>query len=325
MKAQTISIIGLDRTGTSLGLALKQSPLDLVVVGHDPDSNRSRAAQALGAIDKSARNLGKAAAQADILVLAIPFSELKETLLGISNSVRNHTVIIDLSDLKEPGIIWAQKFQLEGHYVGARLVMAAPSLSDGRNATELADAALFQNSLYCVIPDAKADPAAVETAVNFGRLIGAKPYFLSPKEHDVLVQGTETMPGLMAASLFSAVHKTIAWRDMLRFADLPFALTTLPLQNSDDIVHLALNDKEATLRWLNAVITEMQEIRQWVYEGDADLLTARLEEMMFQREKWLRERTRNEWLEDTGSTYKQTFSEHLFGGLANLRGPDDKS
>ncbi|MCB9420809.1 MAG: prephenate dehydrogenase [Ardenticatenaceae bacterium] len=321
MKAQTVTIIGLDRFGASIGRALKKSPLQLTIVGNDSDNERTRAAEAAGAIDSSKRNLASAAAAADILVLAVPFVELEETLRIVGDAVQEHTLVIDLSDLKGPGLTWGKQFMKQGHYVGASLVLSASSLADGRTDTELANADLFQNSVMCVMPAVDVEEGAVETAVNFGRLLGASPYFVDIAEYDNLVQGTETLPGLIAAATFGAVHKAGGWRDMLRFAGLPFALTTLPLANGENTAKLALNNKEATLRWLNALIEEMQQVRQWVYEGEAELLAARLESLMLERDRWLRERAKNDWLEvkepDLGAA---SFTGHLFGGLTNIRG-----
>ena len=321
MKAQTVTIIGMDRVGASIGLALQQSPLALTVIGNDRDHNLARAAEAVKAINQPQRNLARAAGMADILVIAVPFAELEETLRIVGEAVQEHTLILDLSGLKKPGLAWAQQYLRQGHYVGASLVLAADALADGRSDTELADPALFQNSVLCVMAAVDVEPAAVETAVNFGRLLGAAPYFVDVAEYDNLIQGTETLPGLAAAAMFGAVHQAGGWRDMLRFAGLPFALTTLPLNTGADIARLALNDKEATLRWLNALVDEMHQVRQWVYEGEEELLAAQLEALQLERDRWLRERAKNDWLEDKGTDLSDvSFTSHLFGGLSRVRG-----
>ena len=321
MKAQTITIIGMDRLGASVGLALKQSPMELTIIGNDRDGDMIRAAEAVGAIDEIKRNLNQAAAMADILLLAVPVSELEETLQIVGGAVQEHTLVIDLSGLKGPGLVWAEKYLRQGHYVGASLVLAASALADGRADTALADPSLFKDSVFCVMPSVEAEPAAVETAVNFGRLLGASPYFVDIAEYDNLVQGTETLPGLLAAAMFGTVHNSSGWRDMLRFAGLPFALTTLPLTSGADIARLALNDKEATLGWLNALVKEVQQVRQWVYEGEEELLTARLESLQLERDRWLRERAKNDWLEipqpDLGAA---SLAGRMFGGLTQIRG-----
>ncbi|MCP4426837.1 MAG: prephenate dehydrogenase [Chloroflexi bacterium] len=325
MKAQTITIVGMNRRGAAIGLALKQSSLKLAIVGNDRDGEMTRAAEAAGAIDEIKRNLRRAAGAADILVLNVPVSELEETMQIVGTAVREHTLVIDLSELKGQGATWAEKYMEQGHYVGASLVLAASALADGRADTELADPALFQNSVFCVMPSVQTEPAAVETAVNFGRLLGAIPYFVDIVEYDNLVQGTETLPGLIAAAIFGTVHKAGGWRDMLRFAGLPFALTTLPLTAGADVARLALNNKDASLRWLNALIEEMQQVRQWVYEGEEELLTARLEALQLERDRWLRERAKNDWMEVPKVDLEAaSFTGHLFGGLTRVRGKKDE-
>ena len=52
-----VTIIGLGRIGTSLGLALKASQPKLEIVGHDLAPDRLGAARKLGAVDRTEWNL----------------------------------------------------------------------------------------------------------------------------------------------------------------------------------------------------------------------------------------------------------------------------
>lgn len=256
------------------------------------------------------------------MVLAQPVSDLKETLTLIGEDVQEHTVVIDLANLKAAGIQWAAQHLKQGHYVGGRLMLTAAKLYDGRTGWEGAAPDLFANSLFCVMPSAKVDPAAVETAVNFGRLLGATPYFVDPVEYDVLVQGIETVPGLAAAALFNTVQQANSWRDTLRFAGLPFAQATQPLTDSRALVSMALADKEATLRWLNAFMAELEEIRRLIFEGDEEVLTTVMEQIDMERERWLNERIKNDWVEvDTPDVAVPGLAQQVFGNLMKPRGP----
>ncbi|MFQ5401463.1 MAG: prephenate dehydrogenase [Anaerolineae bacterium] len=324
MKAQTIVIIGLGRIGASVGLALKQAMPELVIVGHDPDPDAAAVAKdQLGAVDKSERTLAGAVKTADILILTMPVAELEGTLQAAGEHVQEHTLILDLTGMKAAGAQWAERYLRQGHYVGASLVLAADHLTDAGSGTgaDAARANLFRNSILCVMPAANADPKAVETAVNFGLIMGATPYFLDAAEFDSLVLGVETVPGLVAAAMFKAVHKAAGWRDMLRFAGLPFALATRPLSGSHDLALQALRDKAATLRWLDAVIGELTEMRAWFMEDEEEILLARLEKLEAERDRWLQERAENNWVEvELPPTDMPSLGRRFLGGFGKGAG-----
>ncbi len=298
METRNITIIGLRRTGASIALALKASPLEFTLIGYDSNPALQKQALESGAVDKVEANIVRAASTADILVLAMPSVQLEGTLRAIGEDLQEHTLVIDLTALKGPGVKLAEKYMKKGHYIGARPVFSAGTFSDGLSGADKARADLFANSIFCLMPGSQTDPQAVETAVNFGKLLGATPYFVDPLEYDSLAQGVESMPGLMAASIFASINKTAGWRDILRFADLPFATVTMPLETeADELTYIALNDKSATLRWIDALMEEITVLRRLVYEGNEEVLTALLEEMDEYRTRWLHERSENNWLE----------------------------
>lgn len=316
MRAETVTIIGLERLGASIGLAIKAAAAGLTVVGHDRSRDLAQEAKdKIGAVDRVEWNLISAAAAADILVLAVPLTELETIFPAIGDEIKPHALVLDLSALKGMGLRWAERTMTRGHYVGAVPVLAAAYLNDGRFEATAATADLFKNSVFCLMPSAKADPQAVETAVTFGRLLGAVPYFVDPMEYDSLAQGLETLPGLTATALFSAVQNATGWRDMLRFANSSFAQATQPLQRGTDLTRLALNDKAATLRWLDALLDELTKIRNLIAAGDREVVDLTLGNTLIQHERWLRERRANNWSEGVEQTIdRPSASDQLLGG-----------
>jgi prephenate dehydrogenase len=325
MKTQTVTIIGLDRTGGSIGMALHASDLGLNVVGHDKDRAARSQAEEMGAIDRGSWNLVNAASEADILVLTVHFSELRDTLRAIGGALREHTLVIDLSALKGPGLRWAEEYFEQGHYIGARPVLAASMLEDDRTGIEAARADLFQESVFCIMASPKADPKAVETAVNFGRILGATPFFLDVNEYDSLVQGVETAPGLLAAALFQAVSRTSGWRDILRFAGSSFAQATMAMDNLD-LAALIANDRDASLRWVDAILTELREVRRVVAEADVERMALIFEDLAIKRDTWLEERRKNDWTEESRADYGDfSMRTIMLGGYLGRGEKGDKS
>ena len=325
MKAQTVSLIGLNRITASLGLALKHSSLEMQVIGYDADSNVTRLAkEQMGAIDKAEWNLLNAATKADILVLDLPQQALEDALQLIGGDVQPHALVLDMSSLKSRGVMLAQQHLKRGYYVGVQPVLSALHMEDGRLGVDAARADLFKNGIFCLMPDANVDPKAVETAVNFGRILGAAPYFLDPVEYDNLLQGIGTMPALLAAAAFSTLQQATGWRDILRFADAPVALATASLQTASETAVLALNDTAATLRWLDALMTELQDFRRLIQQKDQETFQAILEDLQIKREKWLHDRTKNDWVEiDAPKVEGRSISEQMLGSWVTRQFKDD--
>jgi prephenate dehydrogenase len=300
MKTEMVSIIGLDKMTASVGMALREADLGLSVLGFAKDKKEAKLAREVGAVDDTTGNLIKVIEAADILIVNTPDSEHEVTLEVIGQDVRDHTLIIDMSALKGKGLRFADKYISQGHYIGANPVLAAAWLSDGQRGIGAAHADMFEHSIFCLMPSVKADPKAVETAVNLGRILGATPYFLDPHEFDSLMQGVETLPGLIGAAIFRSVSQATGWRDLLRFAGNDFALSTAAVA-SPNIASLALNNKEATLRWLDGALAELQVMRRLVAEGDKERLALVLEDVEFDRQRWLDNRAKNAWTEESES------------------------
>ena len=324
MQTNTITIVGMGRTGTSIAMALKEGSIKFTLIGHDSKSDVLRAAPVAQSVDRLEADLIQACTSADIIVLAMPAVELEATLSLIGDRLQEHTLVIDLTALKEPGIKFAAKYLQDGHYIGARPVFAAGTFDTLKEDLYAARADLFRNSVFCVMPSADTDPQAVDTAVRFGQLLGAKPYFVDPLEYDQLSLGAETMPAVGAAALFQAITGTTGWRDILRFADLPFAVGTLPMDtDTEELAYHLLYNREATLYWLDGLAGKLSEMRRMLAQGEQEVLAAYLDELNLARERWLKARSANEWDEAQMEEYDlPSLSQHFLGGLVGRQNKD---
>src|SRR6185369_2339294 len=119
MATISLSILGLDRLGASVGLALrrynlrKNSTHVFKTVGFDTRPGVTEVAEKLAAAgnvavaDKIARRLGEAVDGQDIVVLTLPYSEVKDTYSRMAAGLRGGAVVLDMSQLIQPSLEWA--------------------------------------------------------------------------------------------------------------------------------------------------------------------------------------------------------------------------
>ncbi|MCZ7665717.1 MAG: prephenate dehydrogenase/arogenate dehydrogenase family protein [Chloroflexi bacterium] len=233
--------------------------------------------------------------------------------------MQGHTLVLDLTPLKGPSLKLAQKYLKQGHYVGATAVLSAEWLVDGRSELEAASGDVFKNGVFCLSPSPQADPKAVETAVTFGRLLGAIPYFVDPMEYDGLLIGVQTAPGLLATALFRTISQAPAGATCC-VLPASLAMSTQPLVGGQDVAKEALSNKIATLRWLDALTDELKVMRRLVQEGEEELLAAMMSAAFMDRAAWLEQREKNNWEEvETPDMESFSLSSHFLGSLASRR------
>ncbi|MDX1616354.1 MAG: prephenate dehydrogenase/arogenate dehydrogenase family protein [Candidatus Promineifilaceae bacterium] len=315
MKAEAVLIVGLTRTSGSVGLALRAADLGWSISAFDPNEETAERAKELGLVDDLVSDVRKAMDAADLLILDLPPQGLETALTIAGQRLSDHGLVVDLSRPKQMGLELAQQYLARGHYVGASPALAAERLTDAETDLSGARADLFRDSVICLMADESVESEAVRTAVRLGQLLGAKPFFVAAREYDSLTAGTNVAPGLLAAALFKALTAAEGWRDMRRFAGTPFAMGTAGLED-ETLARQVLTERAATLRWLDAVRAELDQVRALLIEGDEERLTPILRDLRLQRQAWLEQRKDNVWLDhlDEGVS-PLSLRQLLLGGL----------
>src|SRR5262245_5802695 len=117
-----LTIIGLGRLGTSIGLALKKTGADLEIIGHDKARDPMTAAQKAGAVDKSEWNLYNAVEGAGLIVLAMPLAGVLENIGLLRTDVAPGVIVTDTASVKAPVLQAAKTFQNGVHFIGGNPV-----------------------------------------------------------------------------------------------------------------------------------------------------------------------------------------------------------
>jgi len=310
MSKPRITIVGLGFIGGSIGLALHQAEADLEIVGHDRERAAANQAKKIGAVDKSDWNLVSACEDADLIVIAIPVGGIKDTLAAIGPYLKPGCLITDTASIKAPVVEWAEEILPDAvNFVGGD-----PIVSDA-GTTAAARADLFSGAIYCLTPAAGAAPDAVRLASDFAYLLGAKPYFLDPLEHDGLMAGVDHLPFVLSAALLGVTTESASWREMRRLAGGAFEnATRFVSADPTTYCEACLVNKENIVRWIDACSGKLGELRETILAGDAEKLEQVFEEAMIARQRWLRAREAGDWEGQSAEMPTMTsFMGQLFG------------
>jgi prephenate dehydrogenase len=277
----TIALVGLDTLGASLGLALRG--VGHAVVGHDRDPDRVRRATRLGAVARGEWNVLRAVEQAEVVFLCEPLDDLRSTLETIAPVLRPGSLTSDTLPLKGPVLEWASEQLPEsvsfvgGHPVLDMSLEAQPS------------AGLLRGIDYCLAPLPGASDVAVRGLAGLVEMLGARPYFIDPQEHDALVAGGVLLPQLLSSAVQALAGRSPSADDMRRVAAPTLArYGVLDQVNANTLAESLVASRSHVVTWLDQALDELASARRALLEGDSDALDALLESAVQAQDKWSR-------------------------------------
>jgi prephenate dehydrogenase len=321
MSKPIISIIGLGVTGASLGLALQQEPGNFEIVGHDKDMGASNEARRVGAVQRTTWNLHNACEGADMIILATPFSALRDLFNHIREDLRPETLVLAAVNVMQPAIaLAAELLPRQTHIVVGHPIL--PGV--GGSLAPRAD--LFQDATFCLAPGIDAQPVAVQLASDLVARVGAKPLFVDPQEHDGLIAGVEQLPQVVAAALMQMNAAATGWREGRRLAGRTFTQAT-DVGHSAEQLYGAWQSNRANL--LLRVDQLLQALQSWrallAHEdstADKPALLEALKAVVDERLTWEGQAMLKQWDETPAPDRAEArgmFQQMFFGGLAGRR------
>lgn len=318
-----ITIIGLGQVGSSIGLALAGQK-NIKRIGHDKNYETARLAQKNGAVDEVKINLPSSVREANVVILSIPFSEMNETLKHISQDLQEGAVIIDTAPSKTTIAAWINQFIPDGrYYVGISPATGAAYLHGIDLGVESARADLFKDGLFLINAPSGTPGEAVTLATDLVALLGAHSMFTDPLEADGLLASTHLLPQLAGAALIDSTTSQPGWTEARKVAARPYAAATAALAYYDESRSLgeaALSNRENTVRALDAFMISLQELRDWIAEGDQKSVTEYLDRAVKARDRWLNDRTKADWNQARqdkmdSQSFGEKFNQMFLGGL----------
>ena len=313
-----IAIIGLGQIGASIGLALKARGVNIPIVGHDKDVQAAKEAQRIGAVDEVKYNLPASVRDAKIVVLALPFAGIKETLEVIAPDLQEGTLVLDTAPAKATVATWAKQLLPQGrYYIGLTPAINAEYLHGTDFGVRSARADLFEKGLVVVDAPMGTPENAFNLAMDFVALFGAMPLLMDTAEADGIFAAMHFLPQLTAAALLDATVDKPGWQEARKLAGRPYASATAGLAYHDDIASLreaVLENRENVVRLLNSLIVSLIRLRDTIEENDQKAFAELLENALQGRMRWFDERLAAEWVKrETEPIDIPSFSERFFG------------
>jgi prephenate dehydrogenase len=281
-----ISIIGLGLIGGSWALALKKLGYAAHCIGYDVPEVLTQAVES-GAVHEGAKDVDEAVRSADLVILATPVGKILELLPQLESRVPSHALITDVGSTKQRILMRAEEFPSGGPlFLGGH-----PLAGKEHSGFEFADADLFQNACYAIVPSSLAimEDARAKAFVNLVESLGAQPYVMDAVGHDMAVAYLSHMPQLLSTGLAGMMTEKAGegrlplrlagsgFRDLTRLAESPYSMwRDICLTNAENIQAAldAMIQKLDTIRThlstreLETEFDRARKLRQKLHEQD---------------------------------------------------------
>ena len=333
MAQLTVAILGLDRLGASIALRLrtyaeKGGQHSFGIIGYDSRDDYEKPARKLKVFDKVERQAHSAVESADLVLMNLPYEDLRAGYETVSTSLRDGVVILDTAVLKQPSFTWAREYLTEEHHlIGFSPVVNADYLLEHQLSPERATDDYFLESAIYLTPSVDSIKEAIDLAVNFSLILGGKPHFLDAAEHDSLTTITEEIPQALSIAAYSAAMKHQAWGDAQRLTNPPFGLLTryLLTHHPDALRDEWLANSDALARALNDVLATLRDLRDRLAAKDEAAIEAFLIDAADEYQEWINKRHKGDWGDQpasraqidgsvSGMLFGSALSRRIFGG-----------
>jgi prephenate dehydrogenase len=303
----SVAILGLGRLGASIGLALKRynarsdASHKFTVVGYSSVTPQMKGAKQVDAVHEMARQPMDAVRGRDIVILALPYSDVEPAYQYIAHDLRAGAVVLDFAPLKQPSLKWAEKhLPSEAHMLGVTALVNGKYLFEGVDNTELASADLFDGGMMLLTPGVRCIPEAIDLGRDFAAILGAQTQFTDPAENDTLVAATESLPALMGLAYYYMLERNEGWGDIQKLFNPAAGMLTHHLFDThpDDLRDLWLANREDLIRQTDDLIATLRNLRRLLAENDRGAVEAVTSDTAASYEAWYNRRLKNRWTKD---------------------------
>ena len=210
-----LGLVGCGLIGGSFALALRRAGAVRTVRGFSRSAATLQTAIRLGVIDAAATSAADAAADCDVVMVAVPVAATEATLRAIAPQLQPHTLVIDAGSTKGD-VVDAARVAM-----GKRLsqfVPCHPIAGKEVAGVEHADATLYEGRHCIITPTEANDAASIDRATSLWQSVGAIVRRMRAAEHDATFAAVSHLPHLLAYAYVLGVAQQPAGMTVLSLA-----------------------------------------------------------------------------------------------------------
>jgi len=282
----TLAIVGVGLIGGSFAAALRSAGLVRRVIGVGRSRANLERAVELGVIDQISSDAAQAAAEADLVFVAVPVQQTETVLGSIAPHLRDDAIVCDAGSTKGDVVAAAQRA------LGARFVQfvpAHPIAGAELSGVGAASASLYRDRLVVLTPTDATRTEAVERVQALWAACGARVVRMDAARHDAVFAAVSHLPHVLAFALVHQIAQRPDAADLFSFAGAGFRDFTRIAGSSPEMWRdIALANKDALLIELGAYRAELDALARCIAEGDGQGLAGMFESARSARQKWLK-------------------------------------
>ena len=274
-------VVGVGLIGGSLALAAKKAGLVATVTGVEADPGHRDMALTAGMVDRVAGEVTADLACADLVILAVPVTEILVLLPEVARCMKADCLVTDVGSVKSPILLAGDAAFPDGRFVAGH-----PIAGQERSGPAAARPDLFEGANWIVTPSPLTDRRAVERISALWRGVGSTIMSMEAGWHDEVFAAVSHLPHLVAYALMDAVLGMPQGDERLKFAagglrDFTRVAASHPVMWRD----IFLMNRAPILRVLAAYRSSLAGLEAAIRDGDGDALTARLARARLAREE----------------------------------------
>lgn len=268
---QQITIIGCGLIGSSIARSIRLNQLAETIVCADMSEQVCKQAESLQLADWVTTDLGKAVAEADLCIVAVPVGATADVLKQIAKFLKPGSIVSDVGSVKSS----VAKAFLESLPEGVHGVPAHPIAGTENSGPAAGFAELFHGRWCILTPNKSTDPTAVESVADFWKSCGSKVEIMTPQHHDLVLGITSHLPHLIAFTIVGTANELEEEMrsEVIKYSAGGFRdFTRIAASNPVMWRDIFLNNREAVLEVLQRFGEDLTALQKAIRKGDGDVL-----------------------------------------------------